>query len=84
VPVDPDRVECPHCLESMASSARACPHCRREVLFDVAPERPVPDPRTRYQLALRLHDLGVEGSISDLLGLLERGEVVARGLTAQA
>lgn len=30
-PPEPERVECPHCLEKVLVGATVCPHCQRDI-----------------------------------------------------
>lgn len=73
---------CPHCGETILSTAELCPLCQQTALVSLSPEQPVTEPRLRYQLGRRLVESGASAPLGELLKRLERGEAVARGLTA--
>jgi len=53
-----ERGPCPRCGEPAPLTARACPHCKGNLLVDVSLERAPDDGRARYQIARSLSAFG--------------------------
>jgi serine protease Do len=52
------REPCPRCGEPAPLAAQACPHCKGNLLVDVALASSPPEGRTRYQIARAISSLG--------------------------
>jgi serine protease Do len=81
-----EREPCPHCGELAPLSARVCPRCRGNLLYDVIVDLPPPDPRARYQAARTVSSLGSAApaflDIQRALG--QSGSLLAAGVTREA